>query len=250
MPVRQGKVQTESAPSHRRAPLPRGPYAISPAAVATDQRRRLLEALPLVVVEGGFENATVAKIAKRAGVSPGSFYEQFADKRECFAVAYEEAQEKLLGVLTLQCYMRGTLDERVERALDAGLELLAAEPHLAKLLAVEAPAAGGEIAARHYEWLDRYGRMLRLAALGSEDRGAPPAAVESGIAGGLASQIASRAMRGQTDSLPGQAPQLSCYVLSFFAAPVVEPEPVPVPRSALPQPQSPLRVPAAEPAVA
>jgi len=242
MPPAQTAVE---ARAHR---LPRGPYAISPEAVAADQRRRLLEALPLLVAEAGFESATVGKIARRAGVSPGSFYEQFADKRECFAVAYEEAQERLLGVLTLQCYMRGTLDERVERALEAGLELLAAEPHLAKLLAVEAPAAGGEIAVRHYEWLERYGRMLRLAALGAERRGAPPAAVESGIAGGIASQIASRAMRGETDSLRGLAPQLSRYVLSFFGAPAAEPESVP--RSALPQPQSPLRVPAAEPAVA
>jgi AcrR family transcriptional regulator len=116
--------------------------------VAADQRRRLLEALPLVVADASFEAATVAGIARRARVSPGSFYEQFADKRECFAVAYEASQEKLLGALTLQCYMGGSFEERVERALGAGLDLLASEPHLAKLIAVEAPAAGGEIARR------------------------------------------------------------------------------------------------------
>jgi AcrR family transcriptional regulator len=226
-------------------PLPRGFYAISPRAVAADQRRRLLEALPLVIAERSLETVTVAAIAKRAGVSPGTFYEQFDDKRECFAVAYEQAQEKLLGVLTLQCYMGGSLEERVERALEAGLDALAAEPHLAKLIAVEAPAAGGEIATRHHEWLDRYGRMLRLAALGEERRGAPRAAIESAIAGGIASRIAGCVLRGERDGLAVLAPQLSSYVLSFFGPPVAESEPVR--ESAPPQPQSPLRVPVAVP---
>jgi AcrR family transcriptional regulator len=240
------KTKTMRGHSGGESQLPRGPYAIAPEVVAADQRRRLLEALPLVVAEGSLETTTVAGIARRAGVSPGSFYEQFVDKRECFAVAYEAAQEKLLGALTLQCYMRGSLEERVERALEAGLELLACEPHLARLIVVEAPAAGGEISARHYEWLDRYGRMLRLAALGAKSRGAPRAPVESAIAGGIASRIASQAMRGETDALRGLAPQLSAYVLSFFGAPAGEPEPA----QASPQPQSPLRVPSAAPAVA
>lgn len=217
-------------------------------AVAADQRRRLLEALPLVIAEGSFETAAVAAIAKRAGVSPGTFYEHFENKRECFAVAYEQAQERLLGVLTLQCYLGGSLEERVERALEAGLDLLAAEPHLAKLIAVEAPAAGGEIAARHHQWLDRYGRMLRLAALGEERRGAPRAAIEAAIAGGIVSRIAGCVLREETDGLTALAPRLSSYVLSFFASPATEP--APVQESASPQPQSPARMPVALPAPA
>lgn len=228
-----------------REPLPRGPYAISPELVAADQRRRLLAALRLAVAEGSLETVTVSGIARRAGVSPRSFYEQFADKRECFAAAYEQAQERLLGVLTLQCYMRGSLEERVERALAAGLDLLSSEPHLAKLIVLEAPAAGGEIAARHHEWLDRYGSMLRLAALGAEQRGRPRPALESAIAGGVVSLIAAEVMRGQTDGLPGLRPQLCSYVVSFFEPPLEEPE-----LASSAQPQSPLRVPVAAPAVA
>jgi AcrR family transcriptional regulator len=230
--------------------LPRGPYAVDSAVVAADQRRRLLAVLPAVVAEAGFDGATVANIARRAGVSPRAFYEQFADKRECFAVAYEAAQEKLLGVLTLQCYMRGSLEERVERSLEAGLHLLASEPELANLIAVEAPAVGGEIALRHHEWLDRYGRMLRFAALGAEHRRAPRPALEAAMAGGIASQIASRVMRGDADGLRELAPQAGSYVLSFFDSPVAESQPEPAQRSASKQPQSPLRAPVPEPAVA
>jgi AcrR family transcriptional regulator len=246
-------VPTTEAPTRTFADrLPRGPYAVSPEVVAADQRRRLLAALPVVIAEAGFDGATVASIARRAGVSPGAFYEQFADKRECFSVAYEAAQEKLLGVLTLQCYMRGSLEKRVERSLEAGLHLLASEPELANLIAVEAPAVGGEIALRHHEWLDHYGRLLRFAALDAKQGSTPRPALEAAIAGGIASQIASRVMRGGADSLRELAPQAGSYVLSFFDSPLTEPQPEPEPaqRSVSEQPQSPLRLPVPEPAVA
>src|SRR3954447_12090922 len=78
-------------------------YAISAETVAADQRRRMLEALPHAVAENGFEGTTVEHIVKLGGVRRNSFYEQFANKRDCFAAAYEIAQERLLGVLTFQC---------------------------------------------------------------------------------------------------------------------------------------------------
>lgn len=128
--------------------LPPGPHAISADLVAADQRRRLLEALPRAVAENGLEGTTVDLIVKLAQVRRNSFYEQFKDKLDCFAAAYEIAQERLLGVLTFQCYTRAGLADRVGSALGAGLDLLSADPALTRLLVVEAPAAGGAISAR------------------------------------------------------------------------------------------------------
>jgi hypothetical protein len=90
--------------------------------------------------------------------------------------------------------------------------------------------------------------MLRLAALGAEHRGTPRPPIESAIAGGIASRIAGPVMRGETDALRGLAAQLGSYVLSFFDSPVADSEPARC--SALPQPQSPPREPAAAPAAA
>lgn len=229
-------------------PLPRGPYAISADVVAADQRRRLLDALPRVVAEGGFEATTVDQIVKQAQVRRNSFYEQFRDKRECFAAAYEIAQERLLGVLTFQCYTRVDLVDRVGSALGAGLDLLATEPVLARLIVIEAPAAGGAIAARHHKWLDRYGRMLHFAAIGNADATPPPAAVEPAVVGGIVSRIKQLVLAGETESLPGLCPELVQFALSFYSlsetaslssvAPVDEPS----------QPQSPERVSVFEPA--
>lgn len=200
-------------------PLPRGSHAISASFVAADQRRRLLAALPRAATENGFAGMTVEHIVKLAQVRRNAFYEQFGDKKDCFSAAYEVAQERLLGVLTFQCYTRVELAERIENALGAGLDLLAGDPVLARLLVVEAPAAGGEILARHQQWLDRYGRMLSLAAIGNPDVAKPPPALEPAIAGGVFSRIKQLVLDGEAHRLPRLCPELTRFVLSFYGSP-------------------------------
>jgi AcrR family transcriptional regulator len=207
-------------------PLSRGPCAISADLVAADQRRRLLEALPRVVAERGLEAATVEQVVKLAQVRRNSFYEQFEDKRDCFAAAYEIAQERLLGVLTFQCYTRADLADRVGSAFAAGLDLLAAEPVLTRLILVEAPAAGDELAARHHKWLDRYGRMLHFAAIGNADATPPKASVEPAVVGGIVSRIKQLVLTGETEKLPRLCPELVQFALSFYDLSGALPPPV------------------------
>ncbi len=216
--------------------------------MAADQRRRLLAALPQAIAEKSFAGTTVEQIVRIAQVRRNAFYEQFADKQECFAVAYEIAQERLLGVLTFQCYTRLVPTERISAALGAGLDLLAAEPGLARLIVLEAPAAGEAMLARHQAWLDRYSRMLRLAVVGSPDVAEPSPALEPAIAGAVVSRVRQLVLAGETRKLPGLHPELTQLVLSFFGSP----DPLSMPgqgegaESA--QPQSPERSSVLEPA--
>lgn len=222
-------------------PLPRGPYAISADAVGADQRRRLLEALPRAVAENGFEGTTVEHIVKLAQVRRNSFYEQFKDKHECFSAAYESAQERLLGVLTFRCYTRRGLVDRIDAALKAGLDLLGANPFLANLLVVEAPAAGREIAARHEQWLDRYSRLLRLAAVDSPDVAGPRAALEPAVVGGIASRIKQLVLAGEARELPAVGAELVQFTLSFYGSPEALQAPAQPEAVDSAQPQSPER---------
>jgi AcrR family transcriptional regulator len=224
---------------------PRGRYAISAEAVAADQRRRLLEALPCAVAENGFEATTVEHIVKLGGVRRNSFYEQFTDKRDCFAAAYEIAQERLLGVITFQCYTRSGLVDRVGAALGGGLELLAGNPSIAHLIVIEAPGAGGGIAARHQEWLDRYCRLMGLAAVGSLGVVAPRPALESAILGAIVSRIKQLILAGETRQLPSLRPELVQLTLSYYDSPADPPAAECAESS---QPQSPGRRAVLEPA--
>lgn len=234
------------------SPLPRGPYAISADAVAADQRRRMLEALPQAVAENGFEGMTVEHIVKLGQVRRNAFYEQFSDKRDCFAAAYEIAQERLIGVLTFQCYTRSGLDERMGAALGAALDLLGTNPSLARLIVIEAPAAAGEIALRHQQWLDRYSRLLRLAAVGSPDVIVPRPALEPAIVGAIVSRIKQLILAGEAPRLPTIGPELVELVLSYYGSrEPAEPLPTSPPdgEAAEPeQPQSPGRRSVLEPA--
>jgi AcrR family transcriptional regulator len=179
----------------------------------------LLEALPRAVAENGFEGTTVEHLVKLAQVRRNSFYEQFKDKHECFSAAYESAQERLLGVLTFRCYIRTGLVERIDSALKAGLDLLGTDPVLANLLVIEAPAAGAQIAARHEQWLDRYSRMLRLAAIDSPEIARPRPMLESAVVGSIVSRIKQLILTGETRELPKICAELVQFTLSYYGSP-------------------------------
>lgn len=207
-----------SASSKAAAPrrLPRGRHALAPDDVLRDQRERLIAAVPGVVAERGYAAMSVADIVRGAAVSRNAFYKSFADKRECFAVAHDVGHERLFEILTSPCEAGGTAGERVEGSLMAGLAALAAEPALARMLFVEAPAAGEEIALRHQEWLARYGTLLRAAASGLPADSMPGPEVEALIAGGIASRIGGEVLHGRARGLPGLIEPLREYVLAFY----------------------------------
>ncbi len=190
--------------------------------MARNQRERIFAALLEVVQEHGYLGTSVARVLAVAGVSSRDFYKQFADKRECFALVHEAAQERLLAVLVAPCEPGVDLAERVRRSLGAGLDLLAAEPALAQLLVLEAPAAGGEIAARHHQWLGRYAELLDRAAAGLPDARRPSRSTQLTIVGGIVSRIAQRVLAEEADRLPELTPELIEVVLSFYGVAVGE----------------------------
>ena len=207
-----------SARSKSAAPsrLPRGRHALAPEEVLRDQRERLLAAVPSVAAERGYEAMSVADIVKRAAVSRNAFYKNFRDKQDCVAAAHEVGHERLFDVLSAPCYEGATIKERVESSLTAALEALAAEPDLARLLFVEAPSAGEDIALRYHEWLQRYGTLLRSAAPDLPPQSSPPPEVEGVIVGGIASRVASEVLRGKGAQLRDLIAPFVEYVLAFY----------------------------------
>jgi len=211
--ARSSASSSEAAPRR----LPRGRHALAPDDVLRDQRERLIAAVAGVVAERGYAAMSVADIVRAAAVSRNAFYKSFADKRECFAVAHDAGHERLFEILTGPCESGGTVEERVEGSLMAGLAALAGEPALARMLFVEAPGAGEEIALRHHEWLARYGTLLRAAASELPVESIPGSEIEPLVAGGIASRIGSEVLHGRATGLPGLIESLREYVLAFYS---------------------------------
>lgn len=207
-----------SARSKSAAPrrLPRGRHALSRDEVLQDQRERLLAAVPGVVAKRGYEAMSVADIVKAAAVSRNAFYKNFSDKQECFATAHEAGHERILDVLAQPCEAGATIEERVKSSLTAALDVLASEPDLARLLFVEAPSAGEEIALSYHEWLQRYGTLLRTAAPDVPPEARPAPEVEGVIVGGIASRVASEVLQGRAAKLRDLTSPLVEYVLAFY----------------------------------
>lgn len=89
--------------------------------------QRLLDAAEAVIAEKGFEDASIADIAARAGCAVGTFYRRFRDKRALLHALDER----------LEAEFRATLDQAVDPARWAGagvVEIL--EGYLAFALAV------------------------------------------------------------------------------------------------------------------
>jgi AcrR family transcriptional regulator len=64
-----------------------------------DSRGRLAQAAMALYGERGFEQTTVAEIAKRAGLTERTFFRHFADKREVLFAGAEDLQELLVGTV-------------------------------------------------------------------------------------------------------------------------------------------------------
>jgi AcrR family transcriptional regulator len=207
-----------SASSKSTAPrrLPRGRHALAPDEVLRDQRERLIAAVPRAVAERGYEAMSVADIVKAAATSRNAFYKNFADKQECFAAAHDAGHERLFEVLVQACDAAVSIEDRVEGSLAAGLGALASDPDMSRMLFVDAPSAGEEIALRYHEWLQRYGKLLRLAALEMPPQSLPAPEVEGVIVGGIASRVASEVLHGNAEKLQALTAPLAEYLLAFY----------------------------------
>lgn len=141
--------------------LPRGRHAASREVVWESQRERLLVAMADAVAEKGYARVSVADAIERAGVSRKTFYEQFANKEACFLAAYEVGVELLLE----------GIDEAIRTAApdwpaaaaagtEAYLEMLEANPSLARTFLVEILAAGPVALSRRAAVHERFARQL------------------------------------------------------------------------------------------
>jgi AcrR family transcriptional regulator len=105
------------------------------------RRERLLGALVDQVAQSGYQATTIAQITASARVSRTTFYEHFADKQDCFLVAYRELAGRLLE--TIHEAVDGTSNGAGTRAvLGVLVELTERKPAAAVVLTHGASAAG------------------------------------------------------------------------------------------------------------
>jgi AcrR family transcriptional regulator len=142
-------------------PLPRGRHAAPREVVWRSQRGRMLAAMAGAVGEKGYAEVAVADVIARAGVSRKTFYEQFANKQECFLAAYDAGVESILAAIDEAIAGAGPDPVAIATAgTRRYLETLAASPAFARTFLVEVLAAGPEALARRTRAHERFATQL------------------------------------------------------------------------------------------
>lgn len=183
------------------------------------QRERLLDGIAWTVARRGYAATPVAEILKAAGVSRRTFYEQFADKEDCFLAAYD-AIVNLCNERLLAAYRDADgWENGIAHAYDALLRTLAAEPDFAHLAVVDVLAAGPVALARRDATLRRLARLIGYVREPAESAVAPSALVGRAIVGGIHELVYSRIVRGDAARLPDLADELLHYTFILLGTP-------------------------------
>jgi AcrR family transcriptional regulator len=150
-----------SAPTGALTVLPRGRHAAPRRVVREAQRARMLEAMVQAVAEKGYARVAVADVIERAGVSRKTFYEQFANKEECFLAAYDAGVDALLVAIddALDALAPDWL-AGARRAVEVYLERMAANPAFARAFQIEALGAGPAALERRGAVQERFAAQL------------------------------------------------------------------------------------------
>jgi AcrR family transcriptional regulator len=122
--------------------LPPGRHGLPRSFVVRNQRLRVIAAMLRLLPPRGYSQTTIGDVTREAGVSRSAFYAQFASKEECFLATYDLAGEWLCEHVERAVGAGDEWPLRVRAGVAEALRLLAANPSLAHLVAVDALAAG------------------------------------------------------------------------------------------------------------
>ena len=194
--------------------LPRGPHRLSDKEVATDQRRRLTDAMIALAGEKGYAATTVAEVIAKAQVSRKTFYEHFADRKDLLLAAFDTASSAAFEEVRQAAQRTGGPARQLE-ALMRHLGKLAREsPGTIALSAIEIAAIDPEGIDRRERLMGAYAQLID-ACLGAEDeRKALPTTLAMALTGGIYRTLDAQLRLGHGPELTSVCAQLARWIRS------------------------------------
>jgi len=187
----------------------------TPAALV---RARIFDAMTRAVAEKGYAASTVADVTARSHVSRRTFYEQFADKEECFLLTYQAASLATLARIARATSALPVEDwrDRLTVALETYVGVLSDDPELAQVTLIDILGAGPRALAAREEILQQYTDFYRrLAARACQANGLSPVpdVFLRGVVGAIAEIVQQELMAGRVRALPNLVPTLARLAL-------------------------------------
>jgi TetR/AcrR family transcriptional regulator len=202
------------APLYKR--LPHGPHRLARNEVIQNQRARIHGAMVEAVAQYGYEKTSVKQVVALAGLSRRSFYEQFANKEQCFLTSFDLIAARTVK-RTNEAYRvaDGALESRLCAAFEKLTEEVGSSSKSASLVIVQAPTAGAAGMLHLCRAIATFEQMLLSSFAHELEVGALPLPIVRGIVGGLHEVISIRLRTGRAEEIPALTEELLRWTLLF-----------------------------------
>jgi AcrR family transcriptional regulator len=183
--------------------------------VARHQRARLYGGMIESISQRGYARTTVAHVIGLAGVSRRAFYEQFANKEECFLATYDivVARSRKL-VLEAWSSERGWAN-RLHASCKSFLDDIVADPKGAHLVLIDSLGIGSKARERLHLAGSAYERLVAAAFRVSPDTAPLPAIASRAIVGGVRHVVFKRIREDRVEELRTLTDELLDWVEAY-----------------------------------
>ena len=189
-----------------------------PRGRSTGKRARILDAAVKVFAERGFFTATVAEIARAAGVADGTIYLYFKSKDDLLLRLFDEKMSDVLEESRSALAAEGTASTRLRRFIQLHFALVEKNPELASVLIVElrqsAQFLKGLEKSKLSAYLELIAQTVRQGQQSGElDPAISPATVKRAIFGALDELALAWLLSGRKTSLKKTASEVSNWLV-------------------------------------
>jgi len=124
-------------------------------------RERVTLGLAQAIEEKGYATSTIADIARCAGVSKRTFYENFSDKESCFLALYIYLSQHAVAAIREVLTMTPTWPEQLHAVANAYIQALRKRPALTRAIFLEINSAGPPALATRRVVFDAFAELLQ-----------------------------------------------------------------------------------------
>jgi len=195
------------------------PHAPKLELVNASKRDKILTGMLEEVGSGGYDTTSVRTVLARTGLYRQAFYDNFADKDECYQAAFDAGVARIEALAIAAAAPEETWKGKLRSGLGAVLDFLDEEPDVGRAVFVEVHSAGPEALARRAEAMKRVADFIDLARLEADESESPPRIASEGIVAGIHAVVHSRLSTGADDGFRQLLPEFMYFaVLPYFGA--------------------------------
>lgn len=187
--------------------------------VRSPKRERILTGMLEEVGSAGYDSTSVRTVLDRTGLYRQAFYDNFADKDDCYRCAYDAGVARVEALAADAAAGEDGWRAKLRTGLSAILDFLDSEPDAGRALFVEVHAAGPESLERRAEAMKRAADFIDLARLDPDVSEAPPPITSEGVVAGIHAVVHSRLSTGADAGFRELLPEfMYVAVLLYFGA--------------------------------